>query len=185
MERLSPGVPDLLATHRALLERWRHAMNLVGPGDVEEHYRDADQALAGLAPAGRWVDLGTGAGFPGIVFAARFPDVQLDLVDSRKKRCAFLEHVLAEAGVAPDRVRVRCVRAEALEGPYDGVLARAFGPPADVLEHAARLLAPGGLVVLFLGRDAVVPEDDRFAPFHVERYRLDDRERQAVTLRRR
>src|SRR5688572_1968559 len=56
-------VHDLLEVHRRALEQWRGSMNLVGPGDLEEHYADSEAALAGLRPVGRWADLGTGAGF--------------------------------------------------------------------------------------------------------------------------
>ena len=142
---------DLLAVHRAHLERWRDSMNLVGPGPVESHYQDCRQALAPLTSAtGRWADLGTGAGFPGMVFASRFPEVELELVDSRRKRCVFLEHVLAEC--AAPTVTVRCARIDELpSGAYDGVLARALAPPPEVLDHARRLLRPGGLAVLLVG----------------------------------
>jgi 16S rRNA (guanine527-N7)-methyltransferase len=182
---LVPRVPDLLATHRRLLEQWRGAMNLVGPGDVGEHYEDADRALAGLEPVGHWADLGSGAGFPGIVLAARFPHLQVDLVDSRRKRCTFLEQVLGEARVSSERVRVVCRRVEELDAAaYDGVTARAFAPPAEVLEHADRLLVPGGLVVLFLQADAATPDDARFEEVRAERYAVAGRGRRSVTLRR-
>ena len=85
---------DLLSTHRRLLERWRKSMNLVGPGDVQVHFDDCQLALATLTPEGHWVDLGSGAGFPGIPLAATWPELRVDLVDSRKKRCWFLEQVL-------------------------------------------------------------------------------------------
>src|SRR5688500_5461480 len=138
-------------------------MNLVGPGDVGDHYEDAERALAGLEPYGHWADLGTGAGFPGIVFAARFPHVRLDLVDSRRKRCSFVEQVLAEAHVPADRVRVLCTRFEELEpAAYDGILSRAFAPPVEVLDHADRLLGETGMLVLFLQGDADAPDDPRF-----------------------
>lgn len=178
-------MPDLLQTHLDLLERWRHVMNLIGPGPAAEHVEDCDKALAGLRPEGRWVDLGSGAGFPGLVLAARWPELSVDLVDSRRKRCVFLEQVLGTAGVAPSRVRVRNARVEDLEGPYDGLVARAFAPPDEVLAHAARLLRPGGLAVLFLQADADVPIPDGFEVFHVERYRLGGKDRRSVTVRRR
>lgn len=83
-------MPTLAETHRRVLEQWRGAMNLVGPGPIAPHFADSEAALAGLDPVGRWVDLGSGAGFPGLVLAAMYPSVAVDLVDSRKKRCVFL-----------------------------------------------------------------------------------------------
>jgi 16S rRNA (guanine527-N7)-methyltransferase len=161
-------------------------MNLVGPGDLERHYVDADTALAvldGAPPAGRWADLGTGAGFPGIVFAARYPELALDLVDSRQKRCAFLEHVLREAQIDPERVRVRCERIEALQpGAYDGVMARALAAPSVVLAHAARVLRSGGRALLLTGDEgAAAPGFHEVAAL---RYVLGERVRWARLLER-
>ncbi len=177
---------DLLSTHRRLLERFRKSMNLVGPGDLDLHYADCAGALSVLEPAGTWADLGSGAGFPGIPFAARFPEVALDLVDSRQKRCVFLEHVLAEgraSGLAP--VRVVCRRIEDLAPGYDGVLARALAPPPAVLAHAARLLRPGGRVLLMMQRDQPLPEDPRFEVLVEHPYRAGGKERRVVLARRR
>ncbi len=174
-------LPDLLAVHRQLLERSRQAMNLVGPGPLDPHYADCEAALAGLAPTGRWADLGTGAGFPGIVFAARFPDVRLDLVDSRQKRCSFLENVLATAGVGA-RVQVWCSRLEELPAQtWDGVLARALAPPDEVLAHARRLVRPGGELVLLLQDDQAAPEGAEV--LGETRYTVDGKARRSVRLR--
>src|SRR5690606_2991526 len=99
-----------------------------------------------LEPVGRWVDLGSGAGFPGVVFADRFPQVSLDLIESRSKRCAFLSEAIA---AAEGSVQVRCVRVEDLpDASYDGVLSRAFRPPEQLLPIAARLLRPDGKLLL-------------------------------------
>jgi 16S rRNA (guanine527-N7)-methyltransferase len=178
-------VADLLATHRSLLARFRKSMNLVGPGDLSLHYLDADRSLHWLEPTGHWVDLGTGAGLPGIPFAARFPDVAIDLVDSREKRCIFLEKVLAEAELGDRRpITVRHMRVEDLpNSTYDGVLARAFTPPPKLLRHAERLLVPGGTLVLLLQEDTPVPPSARFEVFHVEPYVVDRKPRKAVGLR--
>ncbi len=174
---------DLLETHRRLLERWREAMNLVGPGPLDEHYADSAAALRGLRPTGRWADLGSGAGFPGVVLAAQHPSLRVTLVDSRKKRCAFLRQVLTEAEVPSDRVDVVCGRVEDLEaGAWDGLTARAFAPPPEVLAHARRLLVPGGRVVLMLQEDQPLADHEGFEVFHVERYAVRGRERRAVVL---
>ena len=53
---------DAERAHQALLERWRTAMNLVGPGDPEHHFVDSAAAVSGLPAVGRWIDLGSGAG---------------------------------------------------------------------------------------------------------------------------
>lgn len=173
----------LLSTHRQLLERFRRSMNLVGPGELDTHYEDCAAALSILEPSGHWADLGSGAGFPGIVFADRFPTVALDLVESRRKRAVFLEQVLAEGG-APGHVRVLCERIERLApATYDGVVARALAPPADVLGHAARILAPGGEVLLLLQQDQALLPDARFEPLREHPYAVGHRERRAVLWR--
>ena len=175
---------DLLQTHRRLLAQWRTKMNLVGPGDLSDHYDDCTRALGWLKPTGRWVDLGSGAGFPGIVLAAMFPDLRVDLVDSRSKRCAFLNRVLAESETDPERVRVHCTRVETLEaGLWNGVVSRAFAPPPVAMGHAQRLLAPDGMAVLFLQEDTAPPVTDGMTVFHVERYAVSGKRRKAVGLR--
>ena len=178
------ALSDLMNTHRQLLERWRKSMNLVGPGPIDVHFDDCTLALSGLQPVGHWVDLGSGAGFPGLVLASLWPELQLDLVDSRQKRCVFLEAVLAEAGVPSSRVQVLRQRVEDLTGPYDGAVARAFAAPERVLEFAERLVRPDGLVVLFLQADTEPPERTGFELFHVEHYEVQKKRRKAVTMRR-
>ena len=170
-------------THRRLLEQWRHTVNLVGPGEVSFHFRDCELALSGLEPQGHWADLGSGAGFPGLVFASVFPGVPLDLVESRKKRAVFLNEVLSAADPTPDGVRVIGSRVESLsDGAYDGILARAFAPPEVVLTHASRLLRPGGTVLLFLQDTGAIPKSDRFVLNYENRYSLGDRSRKSVLL---
>lgn len=182
---------DLIDTHRTTLAQWRKTMNLVGPGPISEHYADADACLVPLMPpfdppTGHWADLGTGAGFPGVVFAQRFPAVALDLVDSRRKRCVFVEHVLAQSDLSGHAARtVRCQRVEALQDAlYDGIVSRAFAPPAAVLDHAARLLRPDGHVLLLLLDGADTPVDPRFRLVREHRYTLPGRDpRRSVLLR--
>lgn len=176
---------DLLTTHKALLARFRDSMNLIGPGPMALHYEDADLSLGWLQPTGDWADLGTGAGLPGVPFAARFPSVPIDLVDSRMKRCIFLEKVLAEADLtAHAPIRVLRTRVEQLPATsYDGIIARAFTPPKKLLGHARRLLRPGGTLVLLLQEDSEVPEAPDFEVFHVEPYVVAGKARRAVGLR--
>ena len=175
----------LLEAHRALLARWRKKMNLVGPGSLDIHYDDAHRALAAVPPAtGRWADLGTGAGFPGVIFAALHPDASIELVDSRVKRCVFLEEVVDRAGATG--IDVRNMRIEDLEdGVYDGIMARALAAPAEVVALARRLLRPvDGRVILFLQAHAETPAHDGFRVEHEVSYEVDGKARRSVVLRR-
>ncbi len=168
-------------THFELLTKWRRAMDLVGPGPLEPHFEDAARAVSWLEASGRWADLGSGAGFPGVALAARHPSAQVELVESRRKRATFLEYVVAGLPNA----RVIRGRSESLEdGVYDGVISRAYRPPPRYLDDAARLLKSGGIVVLMLAREAPL-EHPAFTMFHGERYTLGDRARMAVGYRRR
>lgn len=172
---MNPTPDTVFAVHRRLLEALRRVMDLVGPGPVEPHFEDAT-AVARLVPArGRWADLGSGAGFPGIALAAFHPEARVELVESREKRASFLELVVGEAGLA--NAIVLRVRAESLEeGVYDGVISRAFAPPPLYLGLARRLARPGAQAVLLLARE----EPPQVAGLElVERvlYRVGDRER--------
>lgn len=170
------------ATHRRLLERFRKVMNLVGPGSIGVHFEDCASALAGLKATGAWVDLGSGAGFPGLVLAARCPEATVELVDSRQKRCAFLEQVVGEAEAAG--VTVTCARVEDLAtASYDGITARAFASPDEVLGHARRLLRPGGRVVLFLQEDGDLPVAPDFEVERDNHYTVEGKRRRGVVLR--
>lgn len=167
--------------HRALLEQWRGAMDLVGPGPLDPHFQDAEGAVAGLEARGRWADLGSGAGFPGVALAAAWPAAEVLLVESRQKRAVFLENVVAAAGLT--NARVLRGRAEDLAPGLDGIISRAFAPPDAVLALAARLLAPGGVVVLLLG-DREPEGWPGWETRETTRYRVGDGWRRRVVLAR-
>jgi 16S rRNA (guanine527-N7)-methyltransferase len=172
----------LRAVHADLLERWRKVMNLVGPGPIAVHFRDVDQATAGMKLTGAWADLGSGAGFPGLVLAAAHPDATFDLVESRQKRAAFLDEVTRRADVRG--VRVLAQRVEDLPaGRYDGVTGRAFAPPPDLIAHARRLLKPGGRLLLFLQADGDVTVPPDFAAEGGNTYAADGHRRRSLVLR--
>ncbi len=172
----------LRAVHADLRERWRKIMNLVGPGPIAVHFRDVDQATQGMTLAGAWADLGSGAGFPGLVLASDHADATFDLVESRQKRAAFLDEVVRRAGVTG--VRVLEQRVEDLPaGGYDGVTGRAFAPPPDLIDHARRLLKPGGRLLLFLQADTDVTVPPDFADEGGRAYAADGHRRRSLLLR--
>lgn len=169
-------------THRELLEQWRKVMNLVGPGPVDEHFEDAARAVSWTELSGRWADLGSGAGFPGIALAARHPDAEVTLVESRRKRATFLDEVIARTALR--NVSVICTRSEELDPcSFDGVISRAYRPPPAYLEQARDLVVPGGQVLLLVARQEPI-EIDGLELFHVEHYALGERPREVHAYRR-
>jgi 16S rRNA (guanine527-N7)-methyltransferase len=103
------------------------------------------------------VDVGSGGGSPGIPLAAARPDLQFVLLESQRRKCAFLEEIAPEFG----NVSVVCGRAEehgrgAGRDAYGAALARALAPPPVAAEWCLPLVAPGGVVILFVGPSAVV-----------------------------
>jgi 16S rRNA (guanine527-N7)-methyltransferase len=144
------------------LRRWQAIKNLVGPGTLDaiwtRHVADSAQ-LAALAPpdATRWVDLGAGAGFPGLVVAALLagrPGFRMHLVESNARKCAFLRET---ARMLRLPVEVHAGRIEdtlpRLPGPVDVVSARALAPVPQLLALADPLLKTGALGIFPKGRD--------------------------------
>jgi 16S rRNA (guanine527-N7)-methyltransferase len=137
-----------------VLERARER-GFVGGDTVEFHVEHAEAmaAVIGEDFAGRFLDLGSGAGVPGLTLALAWPEATATLVDSQRRRCSFMEEALVELGVA-DRVEVVCGRAEELarrpdlRRVYDLVTARGFGPPAVTGECAVGFLRSGGRLVV-------------------------------------
>jgi 16S rRNA (guanine527-N7)-methyltransferase len=131
---------------------------------IDVHVSDSLVALELeiVRAAGKMVDIGAGAGFPGMPLAVALPGAEVKLVDSQARKCAFMERVLAAATV--DNAEAVCARVEEWPegiGGHDLVLARAVAPQAIVLEYAAPLLRLGGALVDWRGRRD--PEEERVA----------------------
>jgi len=119
------------------------------------HIVDSAQ-LVPLAPerAARWIDLGSGAGFPGMVVALMMPELHMTLVESRRKRIDFLRFMAESFGIA-DRVSVAGQRLEMLDStPNDVISARAFAPLDRLLPLAHRFSHSDTVWLLPKGRSA-------------------------------
>jgi 16S rRNA (guanine527-N7)-methyltransferase len=142
----------------SLLLRWNARINLVAERDAEtlraRHIADSLQLLPLLPPGeGVAADLGTGGGFPGLVLAIADTARPWHLVESDRRKAAFLTAASAELGLR--HVTVHAARIEALALPPLALLtARALAPLTVLLGHAARMLAPGGVAVFPKGRTA-------------------------------
>jgi 16S rRNA (guanine527-N7)-methyltransferase len=178
------SISELLPAERVhydTLAKWRRVMDLVGPGDMDHHFIDSAQAVMGLPVAGHWADLGSGAGFPGISLAARFPAVQITLIESRQKRVTFLRTVVNRAKLR--NAEVWRGRTERCERVFDGLISRAYKNPLPLLEQDQRLLKPGGYLVLMLG-DGVFEIPKPWQKISERRYPVPDGYRRVLVLRR-
>jgi 16S rRNA (guanine527-N7)-methyltransferase len=144
-----------LTIHLELLERWQGAINLVGPGALKDPWRrlilDSAQLVRYLPQdnAGL-VDLGSGAGFPGMVLAILgVPGVHL--IESDRRKAVFLREVARLTGTS---VEVHALRIERIAGwPSDVVTARALAPLPRLLKLAAPFLTPATTCLFLKGRD--------------------------------
>lgn len=153
-----PSLPTLseeqraaLVTHGALLSRWNRVHNLTRlerPEDVaRRHFLDSLSGLAALerqvpALGSRMADVGTGAGFPGVVAALLWPAREVVLIEAARKRASFLHQVAQQLGLR--NLRIQNAREEEVPaGGFDLVVSRATFPWQE-LPRLGRLLASGG-----------------------------------------
>lgn len=160
----------------AMLVEENGRQNLISDRSVESvwqrHIADSMQLLTHVPDgAGPWLDLGSGAGMPGLVLAIARPDLEIYLVESRKKRVIWLESVAQHFGLT--NCHVHGARLESVESFLVGVIcARAFAPLVKLLSLSARFSTPSTYWLLPKGRSAGQelsdqPESLR-AMFHVE-----------------
>lgn len=152
---------ERLKTYAGLLRDWQRIKNLVGPSTLAElwvrHIADSVQ-LAELAPLDKvWVDLGSGAGFPGLVIAILMADApaggMVHLVESNQRKAAFLREAARRTGA---RAAIHAERAEAVIpslGHVDVVTARAFAPLVSLIEYAQPLVEKGSVALFPKGQD--------------------------------
>ncbi|MEY4964429.1 MAG: ribosomal small subunit methyltransferase [Pseudomonadota bacterium] len=149
-----------LEAYADLLTDWNARRNLVSKNSLDDpwrrHFWDSAQ-LAPLIPpdAKNLADLGSGAGFPGLVLAAMRPDLAVTLYEATAKKCAFLQ---AAADRMDLHVTIENVRMEDLSrSAFDVVTARACAPLPRLLEYAYSFVGPNS-VCLFLKGQNVAPE---------------------------
>lgn len=150
------GASPALQAYVSLLLRWNRALNLVSRADEaaiwSRHVEDSRQ-LAALIPAGvtRAIDLGSGAGFPGLVLAIE-TGISFDLVEADQRKAAFLREAIRVTGAPACVHAVRISHANLQPAPL--VTARALAPLPDLLDLAVPLLAPGGTCLFPKGATA-------------------------------
>ena len=150
-----------MAAHLRLVEKWNRVHNLTAVRETEQmvvlHVLDSLSLLPHLGDAKRVVDVGTGAGFPGIPLAIARPEVSFTLLDSSHKKCSFLEQVRAELKLP--NVSVACERVEQYQPAerFDAVASRAFAELSDFVTQSQHLAAPGAR---FLAMKGVYPFEE-------------------------
>lgn len=157
-----PGVSretiERLETYVALLERWQPAINLVSSASLADvwrrHILDSLQLLAlGPADAQAWLDLGSGAGLPGLVLAIALidkPGARVRLVEADQRKAAFLAEAIRATGAPADVIADRAERLD--PAPADVITARGLAPLPGLLALAHRFWAPQTRGLFLKGR---------------------------------
>jgi len=170
---LTVGQIDALEAHYKLLTQWNTRLNLTRIESVEDavhmHYCES-LLVATKLPAGplRIVDVGSGAGFPGIPIAILRPECEVTLVESHQRKGVFLR----EASRNLKNVKVVTDRAENLKAEFDWLVSRAVSPKGLLklkLANNLALLVGSEEVPGFDQREQIPWGTDRYLTFHVER----------------
>ena len=154
-------LPERLEIYLSLLQEWNGRMDLTAVMSAEEmadrHFMDSLTVLrTGLIRENAsWIDVGTGAGFPGMVVAMARPDLKMTLLDAQQKRLRFLQTVADATGVE----NVRLIHARAEEGArmenmrerFDAAIARAVAPLNVLCEYLLPYVRIGGCALCWKG----------------------------------
>jgi 16S rRNA (guanine527-N7)-methyltransferase len=152
---LPPQSHRLLAAYIALIAKWNRVHNLTAVREPEQmvvlHLLDSLSVLPHLGGAKTLLDVGTGAGLPGIPLAIARPDLEVTLLDASHKKASFLTQAKSELGLA--NVSVACERVEEWRPgrTFDVVVSRAFSDLADFVSQARHLVAPAGQMLAMKG----------------------------------
>jgi 16S rRNA (guanine527-N7)-methyltransferase len=155
-----------LLDYLKLMHKWNGVYNLTAIRQPEQmvsnHLLDSLSVLPHLWPQ-RWLDVGSGAGLPGLVLAVMRPNWSFTLLDSNSKKTGFVQQAVIELGL--HNVEVRCVRVEQWQSSqkFDGIISRAFAEAADFVTLTRHLLADDGRWAAMKGAPehelARLPED--------------------------
>lgn len=161
--QLSTEIIATLELYVTLLEKWNRRINLVGPSTLTEiwsrHIRDSAQLapLIQSVPPGPWLDIGSGAGFPGLVLAimGATQGVPIQLVESNQRKAEFLREVIRQTGCA---AQVRVARAESLNVASLGgnaalIMARALAPLPMLFDLTADYTDKNTVFLFLKGQD--------------------------------
>jgi 16S rRNA (guanine527-N7)-methyltransferase len=154
--QLSPSQEEQFWLYLQELLEWNRRVNLTAITDptdiVIKHFVDSLTPLPYLGASRRLLDLGSGAGFPGIPLKIAAPDLRLSLVDSNRKKVSFLKHLrrtleLRDATALHRRIE----NLPPADPPFQVVVSRAFRRPEPMLDLVSPLVAPGCTLIAMLG----------------------------------
>jgi len=166
MQIVSRETFDKLRVYEALVQKWTKKINLVSAGDYSQiwdrHIVDSLQVYEIAPKEGTWLDIGSGAGFPGIVAAIMDQDTGSDrrfvLVDSDQRKCAFLRAVIRELELNVSVIAERV--GEIAPMGVEIMSARALDDLKGLLNHADRHMAPDGIAIFPKGSRWKVEHDE-------------------------
>lgn len=147
-----------------MLEEEGEIRGLVGPREMprlwSRHAVNAAAVLDFLPRSGQILDIGSGAGLPGIIIAICRPELDVHLAEPMQRRCEWLSDVIDH--LALDNVTLHQVRAEELrgKGQADAITARAVANMSKLIRMTTKLIAPGGSLVALKGRRAPIEVDE-------------------------
>ena len=151
---IGPSRRKLLLTYVSLLAKWNAVYNLSAIRTEREmlshHVQDA-LAIVPHLPGGRLVDVGSGGGLPGIPVAIAEPDRSITLLDSSRKKAAFLQQAVIELGLKNASVHSARVERWHAERPFDVITSRAFADLAEFVSRTRHLLAQSGVFAAMKG----------------------------------
>lgn len=151
---LPAAAMDQLANYLDLLVKWNRVYNLTAIRDeaklVSHHVLDSLAVVSHL-PDGNVVDVGSGAGLPGIPIAISCPGREVTLLDSNHKKAAFLKQAVAELGLVAAHVVTERVEVYRPVEPFRTVISRAFANLADFIKLAGHLCASDGVMIAMKG----------------------------------
>jgi 16S rRNA (guanine527-N7)-methyltransferase len=151
---LPPEAQATLLAYIELIDKWNRVYNLTAvrnPAHMVTHHVLDSLAVLPYLQGARILDVGSGAGLPGVPLAIARPGAQVTLLEASHKKASFLTQALLE--LALPNADVAHARAERWEPPqpYDFVISRAFSDLPDFVSLAARLCAPGGVLCAMKG----------------------------------
>jgi 16S rRNA (guanine527-N7)-methyltransferase len=149
-----------LERHLALLEKWNRVYNLTAirePERMVTHHLLDSLSILPHVRGPNVLDVGSGAGLPGIPLAIAAPGLAVTLLDSNYKKVAFLQQAVAELHLANVTVVAARVESWATDARFETIVSRAFADLGEFVGAAARLLAPGGTIAAMKG---VHPHDE-------------------------